>query len=306
MQDLNDKVNDGGATVNGVLPASQWNEVASELQNLITSTGEALSGGDLLQLVKAVSLYAHKGNFYATGGTANAITLTPVGSYNAPTSYTDGMEVRFEVASTNTGATTINVNGIGSANLLNENLGAMSSGYLLAGRRFVATYRSTSSAFVLAAQDRRATMIVQDKRASGTDGGTFNSGSWATRDLNTTLINNINGASLSSNQVTLPAGTYEITGRAGATGVNLHKIRLNPISGTMFTAIIGTNENTTSGGTSTDVTTWSSATGIVSLTATTVFELQHRCSTTQATIGRGVAVTFGVDELYAEVVITAL
>ena len=51
--------------------------------------------------------------------------------------------------------------------------------------------------------------IFADEKASG-GGGTFTSGAWRTRDLNTTTYNGITGCSLSSNQITLPAGTYTI------------------------------------------------------------------------------------------------
>jgi len=167
MQDLNDKINDGGATANGVLPAGHWNEVASELQNLITSTGATLSSGDLLQLVKAVALYAHNGNFYTTGGTANAITLNPVGSYNAPTTYTDGMQVRFVAGSSNTGTATINVNGIGASSLLDYTGAALTTGNIYSGRQYTATYKSSSSSFLLDfSTDAREVLI-----ASGTFSG---------------------------------------------------------------------------------------------------------------------------------------
>ena len=51
---------------------------------------------------------------------------------------------------------------------------------------------------------------AQDQKTVGTSGGTSVVDSWTTRVLNTVLVNNISGASLSSNQVTLPAGIYFI------------------------------------------------------------------------------------------------
>lgn len=48
--------------------------------------------------------------------------------------------------------------------------------------------------------------VIQDQKSSGTDGGTFTSGAWRTRTLNTTVLNTIGaGFSLSSNQFTLAA-----------------------------------------------------------------------------------------------------
>ena len=57
-------------------------------------------------------------------------------------------------------------------------------------------------------------VIVEDQKTSGTGGGTATASAWTTRTLNTLYRNNNSIASLSSNQVTLPVGTYYITARA--------------------------------------------------------------------------------------------
>jgi hypothetical protein len=51
---------------------------------------------------------------------------------------------------------------------------------------------------------------VQDQKSSGTHAGTSSSDTIHTRVLNTVVTNEITGASLSSNQITLPSGTYYI------------------------------------------------------------------------------------------------
>ena len=51
-----------------------------------------------------------------------------------------------------------------------------------------------------------------DQKASGTSGATLTNATFNTRELQTTVYNDITGASLSSNQITLPAGTYEVDG----------------------------------------------------------------------------------------------
>jgi hypothetical protein len=55
---------------------------------------------------------------------------------------------------------------------------------------------------------------LQHQETSGTSSGSISSG-YNTRDLNTVILNTISGASLSSNLVTLPIGTYEIDGMGG-------------------------------------------------------------------------------------------
>jgi len=53
---------------------------------------------------------------------------------------------------------------------------------------------------------------VREEQTSGTGGGgNVGDGSWETRTLNTVKLNEISGASLGSNQITLPAGTYLLT-----------------------------------------------------------------------------------------------
>ena len=66
---------------------------------------------------------------------------------------------------------------------------------------------------------------IQDQKPQGTNGGTFTSGAWRTRDLNTVLTNTITGASLSANQITLPAGKYYVEAKSVATEVERHKVR---------------------------------------------------------------------------------
>lgn len=59
---------------------------------------------------------------------------------------------------------------------------------------------------------------VREQQTSGTNGGTSAANSTQTRVLNTTVVNTIPGASLASNAVTLPAGTYEVSARVPSYG----------------------------------------------------------------------------------------
>ena len=74
-------------------------------------------------------------------GAANAlvVTLTP-----APTSLSPGFEVRVKIAANNTGATTINVNGLGAKSLLRPTGTALQSGDIKAGSVVSLTYDGTS------------------------------------------------------------------------------------------------------------------------------------------------------------------
>lgn len=138
-------------------------------------------------------------------------------------------------------------------------------------------------------------VYFKDIKSSGTDGGTFTSGAWRTRDLNTTE-NSQYWASLSSNQITLNAGTYMIEASAPAYNTNVHQTRFYNITDSTED-IIGTSEYS-------DVirpsTTRSFLNGIITITSSKTFELQHRCNTTQTTTGFGTAASFS-SELYSTV-----
>lgn len=137
-------------------------------------------------------------------------------------------------------------------------------------------------------------LLVQDEKAQNTAGGTFTSGDWRTRTLNTVKVNEITGASLASNQVTLPAGTYDAVWSAPcfSTGNMRHQTRLYNVTDAEVIAP-GSSQ-----GTFTSATTRSMGDARFTLAASKVIELQHRCQTTQSNNGFGVESNFGT-EVYA-------
>ena len=139
--------------------------------------------------------------------------------------------------------------------------------------------------------------VFQDNKASGA-GGTFTSGSFLTRDLQTTVYNGITGCSLASNQITLAAGTYIVNALAPAQGCDQHQTRFYNITDSS-TAIIGGNAYT--GSTSLD--TYSALQGGFTIASSKVFELQHKGTTTRAGAGFGTNNGFGVGEVYSIITI---
>lgn len=148
----------------------------------------------------------------------------------------------------------------------------------------------------------QALLYVREEQTSGTAGGTFTSGSWQTRTLNTSVTNEISGASLGSNQITLPAGTYFIWARAPGRGgdSHAHKAKLRNVTDNSDT-LIGSNAGYSGVNVSTQ--TDSIVLGRFTIAAEKDFELQHRTSVTTATSGLGLATSFGVNEVYTEVMI---
>jgi len=79
-------------------------------------------------------------------GTANAyaVALSP-----APSSLVDGMAVAVKIANTSTGASTLNVNGLGAMPIVGPLLNAITSGALVAGGIYTFRYNATNSQWVV-------------------------------------------------------------------------------------------------------------------------------------------------------------
>lgn len=147
---------------------------------------------------------------------------------------------------------------------------------------------------------------AEDQKTSGTNGGTFTSGNWQTRTFNQTPTNGISGASLASNIITLPAGTYFCIASAPAYDVTGHQIKLR--NATDSTDLIyGSSEQTRGDG---DPQTRSILFGRFTLASGKDVILQHRCTTTKTSNGLGVATSFGAvsghvatTEVYSQILI---
>jgi hypothetical protein len=125
--------------------------------------------------------------------------------------------------------------------------------------------------------------------------------SFGTRPI-TTKTNTITGASLPSNKVTLPAGTYMINTRAPAQAVDRVSTRLYNATDSAALAY-GTSVYAAS---AQGVNTISMLTAYITLTGTKDLRLDMYCQTTKATDGMGVASSAGGTEVYSLMEITRL
>jgi len=139
--------------------------------------------------------------------------------------------------------------------------------------------------------------IIADQKPTNTDGGTFNTGSWQTRELNTELTDPDSIVSIATNQFTLSAGSYLIKASAPAYQVGSHQIRLYNVTDTAV-AIVGAHAFSSPG---IDTQTRSELSGRITITDTKVFELQHSCGATRLTNGLGIGSNLGAPLLYAMV-----
>lgn len=152
----------------------------------------------------------------------------------------------------------------------------------------------SSKTLTLPAANRRDYIEIRDEKAAGTNGGTFTLGDWRTRDLNTEHADAGNHASVSSNQITLAAGTYEVDIRCPARAVSFHKARLQNITDAT-TTLVGTSMEQ---GTGSGQTSFSLITGRFTIASQKTFEVQHQSAATGTTTGFGSAAGFSTTEVY--------
>ena len=134
--------------------------------------------------------------------------------------------------------------------------------------------------------------IIVDQKSATADGGTFTSGDWRTRDLNTELSDPDGIVTISSNQFTLAAGTYFIRWAAPAFGVERHQTRLQDITNATV------REYGLSCYSASDLyaATHSFGSTRVIPGASTTYEIQHHSSFTKSTNGFGVHGGAGIEQ----------
>ncbi|MGV3679666.1 MAG: hypothetical protein ACO1PM_08070 [Acidovorax sp.] len=140
-------------------------------------------------------------------------------------------------------------------------------------------------------------MVAREEQISGSSGGTPPAtGAWFTRTLNAVQANGIAGASLASNQVTLPPGTYLAEGSAPGCRTGGHQARLYNVTAAA-TLLAGSPEINSS----TEYNqTRSFFRGQFTLAATSVVRVEHHV---QSAPGHGLGYPYssGVANVFAEI-----
>ena len=119
--------------------------------------------------------------------------------------------------------------------------------------------------------------IFNETQAASTAGGTFTTGSWQTRVLNTTIINNIASCA------------YYMRAIAPAFQANEHQIKIYNNTDAADVVLGGQGYSAST----VETTTFSEAIAVVTITGTKSFLVQHRCAATKASNGLGTAITWG-------------
>ena len=144
-------------------------------------------------------------------------------------------------------------------------------------------------------------MIVWDQKTSGTAPQSLPANTWTVREINRNNTTTIPGASLASNQITLPAGTYQIHATAQGFRSNGSKLRLYDATNSAVLLVSNNGNSHSSFNTTADSTIF----GRFILTGTSAVQIEQIVATASA---GGVALS-GIPnntevEIYTQVVIT--
>lgn len=233
---------------------------------------------------------------------ANSITASSDAALVGPiVSYARPMAFWLVPVADNTTGVQINIDGVGLVDIRDKDGNALQGGALKNGRptlivndgtRFRAILTSLSSDFPSSVPD----MILREEQTTNVSAGTFSSGSFVTRNLNTVVRNVLAGASLASNLFTLQPGTYLIQWSAPAVACGLHQTRLFNVTDS---TVVETGTSNVSNNAAVYVASESHGIAVAILTSAKQFRVEHKCQATEATVGLGVATNLGAKEVYS-------
>ncbi|RWD77485.1 hypothetical protein [Mesorhizobium sp.] len=127
--------------------------------------------------------------------------------------------------------------------------------------------------------------VLEDQKASATDGGTFINGAWRTRDLNTEVLDPSSLVSIAANQFTPTVGGW-VEWTAPASNVGQHKTRLFNVTDATVAGVGSSEQSAGSADTATR------SFGGAPVVAGKAYRIEHQCSNTVATLGFGRAAGF--------------
>ncbi|WP_454626971.1 hypothetical protein [Bradyrhizobium cenepequi] len=201
------------------IQAGFLNGIIAQVRNLIRGNGQTGAAADVVtldnlddsMLLKSTQHLIQRGQprYGEDTGAASAIVvaLSP-----APAEYKTGMELLVKIAVANTGATTINVNGLGTKNVLRPDLTALLLGDLIAGSMVTLAYNGTAFVATGLYPPRPRLSAPQTYYVNASTGSDSNNGLTAGTPFltlqkaeNSIALYDLNGFSVTVN---VAAGTY--------------------------------------------------------------------------------------------------
>ncbi|WP_133116107.1 hypothetical protein [Mesorhizobium wenxiniae] len=122
--------------------------------------------------------------------------------------------------------------------------------------------------------------VMEEQKASATEGGTFTSGAWRTRDLNTEVLDPSSLVSIAANAFT-PTVAGWVEWSAPASNVGQHKTRLFNVTDATVAGVGSSEQSAGSADTQTR------SFGGAPVVAGKAYRIEHQCTNTVATNGLG-------------------
>lgn len=152
MQDFGTKT-DNSPPPGGQLSAVEFNNLATENENAVLRSGQALNGGLDTQLAQSLFLHGVKAQSFQDSGVANAYVATPVSGASGvlvPAAYTNmaGAVISFKAAASNSAASTLNFGQttgtlLGTKAIRTQEDTALLAGQIVAGQQVELVYSPT-------------------------------------------------------------------------------------------------------------------------------------------------------------------
>lgn len=170
MQDFGTKADDT-AGPSGQLSAAEFNNLATELENAVLRSGQALNGASVVQMAISLFLHGVKSQTFQDSGISNAYVATPVsgsGGVLLPADYANmnGTVILIKASNTNTAASTLNIGQttgtlLGTKQIFSQAGVAIAAGSIIAGAhvqlRFDSSLDGANGAWVLMPWGRPST-----------------------------------------------------------------------------------------------------------------------------------------------------
>ena len=297
--------------INGVKQNTDTYSVSGT--TLTLSGGATLTAGDVVQAIGI--------NDIGTSITVapNSIGTNELAATGTPTSskYLDGSMVWSTVPVADDSVTTIKIedDAVTTAKILDNNVTLAKMAGLARGKIIVGDASGDPSALTVGAANQvlksdgadvswgadsgglfASYAIIVDQKTTNVDGGTFTSGAWQTRDLQTE-VSDVDGiVSISTNEFTLAAGSYLIMWGAPGYRVGNHRTRLYDVTGTA-----ALQPGLSASCANSDIATVSNGSTRVTPSGSNTYRIEHRSDITRATDGFGYASNFSTPEIYTSV-----
>jgi len=198
------KFDDGVNNVT-VFDADKLNNINRALKDNIESSGQTVDASNT-QSSKALANYVGSANFYTDSGVADAYVLSTTGSFKAPTELVKGLEIRFRTANPNSGASTVNVAGLGAVNIkLGDGTSDIPSGFITSGSDVRLRYDALNTAFIPSNEITQVNdLTINNKLNTQPNTATISSGAIAYTGAY--MVVDTEGAAASDDLVTISGG----------------------------------------------------------------------------------------------------